>query len=156
MKKKLLLAMIFLVVLLTPLMFIIDSESVTGDRCRRIEVDNSGNAETLTDYQLFLNISYDSDMQSDFDDLRFTWYDESSGQEVNIDYWLDKYVDSEYALVWIEIPSIRALGQEVIYMYYGDPERPVQVMEKKPLSSLTASQQTRQRTMRFLAIQKEK
>jgi len=122
MKKKLLLAMIFLVVLLTPLMFIVDSESETGDRYRKIEIDNSGNAETLTDYQLFLNVSYDSDMQSDFDDLRFTWYDESSSQEVSIDYWLDKYVDSEYALVWVEVPSISGLGQETLYMYYGDPD----------------------------------
>jgi len=122
MKKKLLLAMIFLVVLLTPLMFIVDSESEAGDRYRRIEIDNSGNAETLTDYQIFLNVSYDSDMQSDFDDLRFTWYDESSSQEVSIDYWLDKYVDSEYALVWVEVPSISGLGQETLYMYYGDPD----------------------------------
>jgi len=97
--------------------------SETNNRYRRkITVDNSGNAETLTDYQVFLNVTHDSDMQPDFDDLRFTWYNEASGQEVSIDYWLDKYVNSEYALIWAEVPSIKGLGQEVLYVYYGDPE----------------------------------
>jgi len=97
--------------------------SETNNKYRRImTVDNSGNSETLTDYQIFLNVTYDSDMQPDFDDLRFTWYNETSDQEVSIDYWLDKHVDSEYALVWVEVPSIQGLGQEVLYMYYGDPD----------------------------------
>ncbi len=89
---------------------------------RTITVDNTNNPDTLTNYQVFVNITYDSSMQPDFDDLRFTWYDDTSGQEVSVDYWLDKYVDSEYALIWVEVPSIRGLGQETLYMYYGDPD----------------------------------
>jgi len=123
MKKIISLAMIFLVAFSAFSMFITHSESVTGNEYRRkIIVDNSGNSETLTGYQVFFNVTYDSDMQPDFDDLRFTWYNETSGQEVSIDYWLDKYVDSEYAHVWVEVPLIRGLGQEVLYMYYGDPD----------------------------------
>lgn len=87
-----------------------------------VVVDNSDNPETLYDFQVFLNITYDSNMQSDFDDLRFTWYDTTSDEEVSIDYWLDMYVDSEYAVVWVEVPSIRGSGQEVLYIYYGDPD----------------------------------
>lgn len=124
MKKTLSILMICLVVLSMFSMFAANTvESETNNRFRRkITVDNSGNAETLTDYQVFLNVTYDSDMQPDFDDLRFAWYNETSGQEVAIDYWLDKHVDSEYALIWVEVPLIRALGQEVLYMYYGDPD----------------------------------
>ena len=89
---------------------------------RMITIDNTGNPNTLTDYQVFINVTYDPNMQTHFDDLRFTWYDEASGEEVDIDYWLDKYVDSEYALVWVEVPEIRGSGEEVLYMYYGDPD----------------------------------
>jgi len=39
--------------------------------------EQSGN--TLTDYQVALNITYDSNMQSDFDDIRFT-YSNASGE----------------------------------------------------------------------------
>jgi len=88
---------------------------------KMIMIDNTQNPNTLTDYQVFINVTYDSDMQTDFDDLRFTWYNETSGEEVEIDYWLDKYVDSEYALVWVEVPEIGGAGQEVLYMYYHNP-----------------------------------
>lgn len=121
MKKIISLAIVFVVAFSTFSVLITNSGSeIDNEYWRRITIDNSGNSETLSDYQVFLNVTYDSDMQPDFDDLRFTWYNETSGQEVNIDYWLDKYVDSEYALVWVEVPSIRGLGQEVLYMYYGD------------------------------------
>lgn len=124
MKKTLSILMICLVVLSTFSMLAMNTvESETNNRIRRkITVDNSGNAETLTDYQVLFNVTYDSDMQPDFDDLRFTWYDKTSAQEISINYWVDKYVDSEYALIWVEIPLIRGLGQETAYMYYGDPD----------------------------------
>lgn len=124
MKKVLSIGVIFVVVLsalLMPTIHTVNSE-IDNEHKRIITVDNSANPDGLTDYQVFINVTYDSDMQPDFDDLRFTWYDESSDAEVNIDYWLDKYVDSEYALVWVEVPSIKALGQETLYMYYGDPD----------------------------------
>lgn len=124
MEKKLSTALIFFIVFSIFSMFAMQSgrSGIEYQHRRTIIVDNSGNPETLTDYQVFLNVTNDSDMQADFDDLRFTWYDETSGEEVNIDYWLDKYVDSEYALVWVEVPEIRGSGEEVLYMYYGDPD----------------------------------
>lgn len=124
MKKTLSILMVCLAVFSTFSMFATHSaRSETSNKYRRmITVDNSGNPETLTNYQVFINVTYDSDMQPDFDDLELTWYNWTSGQEVNIDYWLDKYVNSKYALVWVEVPLIRGLGQEVLYMYYGDPD----------------------------------
>ena len=94
----------------------------SNDHRREILVDNSGNPETLTNYQVFLNVSYDPSMHSDFGDLRFTWLNRTSSLEVNLDLWLDLYVDSEYALIWVEVPSIGGLESETLYMYYGDPD----------------------------------
>jgi len=77
---------------------------------------------TLTDYQVALNISYESEMQSDFDDLRFTYYNETSGEEIEIPYWIEQKVDGNWAYVWVKVPQIPANGETTIYMYYGNPE----------------------------------
>lgn len=88
---------------------------------KNITIDNSASPETLKDFQMFLRIPYDSNMQEDFGDLRFTWYDETNGKEVKVDYWVGEFVLSDHALVWIKVPSIRASGNEAIYMYFGNP-----------------------------------
>ena len=59
------------------------------------------------DYKHY-NVSYDSDMQSDFDDLRFTWYNSTSGSEQECEYWIEKNVSSSYAETRIEVPSVVA------------------------------------------------
>lgn len=60
-------------------MFITDSGSKTSNKYKgMITVDNTGNPDTLTNYQVLINVTYDFAMQPDFDDLRFTWYDETS------------------------------------------------------------------------------
>ena len=66
-----------------------------------------------TNYQLLLNITYDSDMQADFDDLRFC------NETHQIDAWLESNT-TDYALVWIEFPTtpINGVDQDY-YMYYG-------------------------------------
>ena len=75
--------------------------------------ENSGN--DLTDYQVKLTVSYDSDMQSDFDDLRFI---DPYGNE--LDYWMEGYTASTSATVWVKIPSIPKNSTTTIYMYYGN------------------------------------
>jgi len=80
--------------------------------------ENSGN--TLTDYQVPINITYDADMVSDFSDLRFTWYNSTDTTETEIPYWIEDKVDSSWAYVWVKVPSISALGTETVYVYYGN------------------------------------
>jgi RHS repeat-associated protein len=75
--------------------------------------NNSGS--TLTDYQIKLTVSYDSDMQSDFDDLRFTDLDGIT----QLSYWTESYTASSSATVWLKIPSLPISGK-TIYMYYGN------------------------------------
>jgi len=84
---------------------------------KEITIDNSLNSEDLVDYQLAINVQYDSDMLSDFSDLRFT----SNDKQTTIPFWIENYVSSDHATVWIKVPSIAALSTETIYMYYGNP-----------------------------------
>lgn len=81
---------------------------------RIIEIDNFGNSDSLTDYQVLLTIAYDSNMQADFDDLRFE--DESANE---LSYWIQKKDDSNLALVWVKL-SVASNTTTNIYMYYGN------------------------------------
>jgi len=87
---------------------------------RPITIDNTQNSNTLTDYQLAINITYDSDMQPDFSDLRFSWINETSGEEVEIPYWIEDYRKSSWVYVWVKVPEIPGSGTTTVYMYYGN------------------------------------
>lgn len=75
----------------------------------------SGSSIDLTSYQIKLILNHDSDMQPDFDDLRF--YDEDGNE---LSYWVESYTPSGSAIVWVKVPSIPTSGT-TIYMYYGNP-----------------------------------
>lgn len=87
-----------------------------GDYEYRKEIILTGGASgAQTDYQLLLNITYDDDMQADFDDLRFT------NDTIEINAWLENKTDSNYANVWIEFPTTPVNGvNQTYYMYYGN------------------------------------
>ena len=70
--------------------------------------------EALTDYQVKVTVPYDSDMKSDFSDLRFT----SSDGSTLLNHWIESYTASTSAVVWIKVPSISP-GENTIYAYYG-------------------------------------
>lgn len=79
-----------------------------------ITVTNSGAAQT--NYQVRMSITYNSSMQSDFDDLRFT---NSAGTA--LDYWLETKTDGVSAIVWVEVDSLAVSGTTTtVYMYYGN------------------------------------
>jgi hypothetical protein len=71
---------------------------------------------TTTNYPVYLNITYDSDMQTDFDDLRFT----NGSQNSKLDYWLENKVDSSWATVWVEVDQNITTSNYTFYMYYGN------------------------------------
>ena len=76
-------------------------------------------ASVLTDYQTKLILTYDTDMQADFEDIRFT---NTAG--VLLDYWIESKIDSTTATIWVEVDSIPASGYAVIYAYYGNSGAP--------------------------------
>jgi hypothetical protein len=87
-----------------------------GWRFRKSVTVSNSNASTLSNYQIRIPVTYVSDMQTDFDDVRFT---SDSGTELN--YWLDYKVDSSRAVFWVKVPSLPN-GNTTIYMYYGNAD----------------------------------
>lgn len=75
----------------------------------------TGSSFAGQDYQVFINVTYDSNMQSDFDDLRFT---DDNGASL-LDYWIEDYTASTFADVWIEVKD-NLNTEQVIFMYYGN------------------------------------
>ncbi len=80
-----------------------------------ITISNPGN--TLTNYQIKLNLNYDSDMQNDFDDLRFVESDHST----LLSHWVENKNPGNQATIWIKIPSLPP-GATIIYAYYGNTQ----------------------------------
>lgn len=74
----------------------------------------SNTSSILNNYQINFTVDYDSDMQPDYDDLRFV---DANGNILN--YWIENYTDTN-ASIWVKIPLILA-GDTTIYMHYGNP-----------------------------------
>lgn len=69
----------------------------------------------ITDYQSLHTITYESEMQVDFDDIRFV-----TDSGVHIPYWIESKTDSTTAEVWIKSGIVD--GSTPIWMYYGNAE----------------------------------
>jgi hypothetical protein len=82
-----------------------------------VTINNTLNLDDLVNYQVKVNVQYDSDMNTNFSDLRFA---DSDGQTL-IPYWIESHTTSDYAAVWVQIPSILVSSTKTIYMYYGNP-----------------------------------
>jgi hypothetical protein len=82
---------------------------------RRVPVSINNAGANLTDYQIEVDVTFDTDMQPDFDDIRFT---ESNGLTL-LPYWRESYTASSAAIFWVKVPSIPS-GTMTIYMYYGN------------------------------------
>jgi hypothetical protein len=94
--------------------FDIDGEEFTNRK--PITIDNTGNANTLTDYQLKIEVNYEPEMQPGFDDLRFT----DSGGNV-LSYWVEDSIPSTSAPVWVKVTSIPGGVTTTMWLYYGNP-----------------------------------
>jgi len=85
-----------------------------------IYINNIGGSEQ-TYYQVLLNVTYDTGMQTDFDDLRVKYY---NGDEwVFVPYWIEDKVDSEWCKLWFNASYIPANSwcNDTYRLYYGDP-----------------------------------
>ncbi len=74
-------------------------------------------AGAQTNYQVNVNVTYSSNMKSDFSDIRFT---DSDGTTL-LNQWMESDTASTSASFWVKIPSIPASpSTTTIYMYYGN------------------------------------
>ena len=85
---------------------------------KTINITNSGST-TLSNFTIYLNLSKETEMQSDFDDIRFiNGSCGSSATYTSLNYEIENYTSSK-ADVWIRIPSF-VPGVNQICMYYGN------------------------------------
>lgn len=82
---------------------------------KSVRVENL-DATSYTNAVVKLEVAYDSDMQVDFEDIRFT---DSSGT-TTLNHFIERYTASTDADVWVEVPSLGASETETIFMYYNN------------------------------------
>jgi hypothetical protein len=82
---------------------------------RRAPVTINNPGSSLTDYQVKVQVAYDSDMQLNFNDIRFT----ASNGITLLPYWRASYIAGVSGLFWVKVPSIPS-GSSTVYMYYGN------------------------------------
>lgn len=61
-------------------------------------------------------VTYDSDMQADFDDLRFTLADGVTP----VDHFIETYSAGSEAYVWVKVPLLATSTDTSVFMYYGN------------------------------------
>ncbi|MEK7309664.1 MAG: DUF2341 domain-containing protein [Planctomycetota bacterium] len=82
----------------------------------RIPITILNGSTALTDYPVSINIPYNSNMRSDFADIRF--FDTMNNE---LPYWIESKIDSISTRVWVKIPILPANTTTTIYMYYNNP-----------------------------------
>ncbi len=82
---------------------------------KRVTITNA-DATSYTNAAVKLTVAFDSDMQSDFDDLRFTRSDGTT----QINHFIESYTASTEAVVWVEVPTLATSTDTLTYMYYGN------------------------------------
>jgi len=106
-------------IVLVPETVVADTVWYNSDWKDRIPINLSTlSVSTVVGYQVFLNVSFQTGMQTDFDDLRFVNYSDHTDVW---DAWLEYKSDSSYALIWVEVgESITTVNQTMMYMYYNN------------------------------------
>jgi lipopolysaccharide export system protein LptA len=84
-------------------------------RRKRVTITNNS-ASAVANAQVKFDVGYDSDMLSNWNDVRFT---DSSGT-TSIPFWVERYTTSATATIWAKIPNLPASGTADIFAYYGN------------------------------------
>jgi hypothetical protein len=84
------------------------------DKRKVLEVVNTTDTE-LTNHPLEILVRYETDMKSDFTDLRFV-----DKNNTPLNYWIEKYTNGIEATVWVKFPNLASKKPTQVYMYYGN------------------------------------
>jgi len=82
----------------------------------RVPIKLTTSPANVTNINIWLNVTYRTGMDADFNNLRFTWLNTTSGQEQEIPFWKESYVAGKYAIIWLKVPQING----TVYMYYDN------------------------------------
>lgn len=94
------------------MVYSVNGEQYTRRKLLKINIASA----PLTDYQMPKNISYESIMQSNLEDMRFTTL-----AGLNIPYWEETVTASTDADIWMKVPSISDSVPTYVWQYYGNP-----------------------------------
>lgn len=87
-------------------------------------VDNKENSNNLDNFEIDVEINYQSEMKKDFSDVRFTDSDGKTllnfGWDIKGDGTDDKE-NGQRAKAIVKIPLIAKRSEKIIYLYYGNP-----------------------------------
>ncbi len=78
---------------------------------------NVSSVYSVENYTMKLNITYEPGMEQDFRDVKFTFFNKTSGTEMEIPYYLSNFTNGSWALFMIKIPLIPSK----IFMYFDNP-----------------------------------
>ena len=108
---------VFVMSLIAGLILGVQPVSAASSKKAPIHINNTGGG-ALSYYQVNLNITYDSDMNNSFSDLRVK--NETAG--TFIPYWIEDKVDGAWCNLWFNATSIPASSwcNDTYYLYYGD------------------------------------
>jgi hypothetical protein len=85
-------------------------------KCREITITNTGSS-TLNNFPAYISLSYDSDMQADYDDIRFINSTcNNNGSELNFE--VESFTGTN-ADMWVNLDSLPT-GGKTIAVYYGN------------------------------------
>ncbi|MCW1311197.1 MAG: DUF2341 domain-containing protein, partial [Candidatus Parvarchaeota archaeon] len=90
-----------------------------------ITIDNTQNSNTLTDYQIRINVNTQSlissgYMRSNCGDIRFSDVD-NFDVTTNFSYWIKQETcNTPNTEIWVKVPNIPANSNKTIYMYFGN------------------------------------
>lgn len=81
---------------------------------------NTTSILAIQNASVLINVSFDSDMQNDFDDLR--WVDLEEDNELGYWFYNNSYLDSNSVTIYVKMNrNISSASNTTIYMYYGNP-----------------------------------
>lgn len=84
-----------------------------------ITIDNTGNANALTNFVMFFNVTYDGDMKVDFTDLRFINDSvDGAANAIELDYFWLQVVSGSWGIVGVEVDYIPASSTRLISTYF--------------------------------------
>ena len=86
----------------------------------QVIVNNTKNGNDLEDYQIEVNLSYESEMKQNFDDVRFI---DAFGNELA--YWFAEVSDGKYVIVWVKLNFIPKNEETYLYVYYNNNDKEI-------------------------------
>ncbi len=94
-----------------------DSEwyDLNWDLRKRVRVLNNDN-QAYASTAVKVTVAYETEMQADFDDLRFTRDDGVTP----VPFWVERYTASTDAQIWVWVPTLPASDHTTVFMYYGN------------------------------------